>query len=96
MAAAIPTASRGCGDALSASGCEDGKLLGQSGRAAVRTGGAFPITGADENFAVTLAFFAMKFVNRHVPRILNFDRISSNTGSGLAFSFQGQGLAWRT
>lgn len=31
----------------------------------MRAGGAFPITGADKDFAVALAFLAVKFVNRH-------------------------------
>jgi hypothetical protein len=50
-------------------------------------GGALPIAGADEDFAVPLAFLAMKFVNRHEPSIINFDQISSNTGWVWSFLF---------
>ena len=79
MSAAVPAASRGRGDALSAGGCEDGKLLGQFGRATMRTGGAFPIAGADEDFAVALAFLAMKLVNRHWLKITGTAKISSGS-----------------
>ena len=30
---------------------------------------ALPVAGADKNFAVALTLFAMKFVNRHEPKI---------------------------
>jgi len=30
---------------------------------------ALPVTGADEDFAVALALFAMKLVNRHEQKI---------------------------
>ena len=48
---------------------EDGKLLGQFFRPAVRAGGSLPIAGAHEDFAVALALFAMEFVNRHEGKI---------------------------
>jgi hypothetical protein len=35
----------------------------------MRTLGPPPIAGADENFAVPLALFAMKFINRHEEKI---------------------------
>lgn len=35
----------------------------------MRADGALPMAGADEDFAVVLAFLAMKFVNRHEPKI---------------------------
>ena len=41
------------------------KLFLEPGRTAMRAFGPFPIAGSDEDFAVALAFFAMKFVNRH-------------------------------
>src|SRR5579859_8101477 len=48
---------------------EDRKLLGQLGRAAMRADRAFPIAGTNEDFAVVLAFLAMKFVNRHAQKV---------------------------
>jgi hypothetical protein len=65
MAATVSGARCGHGGAILTGGGEDRKLFGQSGRAAMRTGSPFPITGADEDFAIALAFFTMKFVNRH-------------------------------
>ena len=49
---------------------EGGKFLGQFLRAAMRAFRALPIAGADEDFAVALAFLAMKFVNRHEDKII--------------------------
>jgi hypothetical protein len=46
-------------------GGEDGELLGQFHGTAMGAFGAFPIAGANQNFAVLTALFAMKFVNRH-------------------------------
>jgi len=46
-----------------------GKFLGQFLRAAVRTLGGLPVHRTDEDFAVALALFAMKFVNRHEGKI---------------------------
>ena len=71
MAAAAATmpATAGTGRGRGGGSCagrgERGKLLGQLLRAAVRAFRALPFTGADEDFAVPFAFFAMKFVNRH-------------------------------
>ena len=55
--------------AVVAGGSEDRKLLGQFDRAAFRTGRALPIAGTDKDFAVVLAFFTMKFVNRHTQKV---------------------------
>ena len=44
---------------------EDGKLFGKFRRTATGTLGSLPSNGTHENFAVSLALFAMKFVNRH-------------------------------
>ena len=38
---------------------------------------ALPVAGADEDFAVALALFAMKLVNRHEGKIFEFAEISS-------------------
>jgi hypothetical protein len=43
----------------------------------MRAGSAFPIAGADKDFTVALAFFAMKFVNRHSRRITGLVKASS-------------------
>jgi hypothetical protein len=43
----------------------------------VRAPGSLPIAGADENFAVALALFAMKLVNRHEGKITGGAKISS-------------------
>jgi hypothetical protein len=61
---------------------ERGKFLRQLLRAAMRTFGIFPIRGADEDFAVAPALFAMEFVNRHGTKL-----------AGFAFSFNGQHLS---
>ena len=50
-------------------GSERGQLLRQPGGPAFRTFGPLPIGGTDQDLAVALAFFAMKFVNRHKRRI---------------------------
>ena len=47
------------------------------------TGSAFPMTGADENFAVPLAFLAMKFVNRHWLKVTGPVEISSGSRIGV-------------
>lgn len=46
-------------------GGESGKLLGELLGLAVGTGGATPITGANEDLAVALALPTMKLVDRH-------------------------------
>jgi hypothetical protein len=74
-------------------GSEDGKLLVQPGRAAMRTGCALPVAGADEDFAVALAFFAMKFVNRHENRIIGVAK-SSRRDLDFVFSFNDQRLTF--
>jgi hypothetical protein len=43
----------------------------------VRTRGSLPIAGADEDFAVAVALFTMKLVNRHGNRIIGWGKISS-------------------
>lgn len=60
MRMALPGAGRGKG----------GEFLGQFLRTAVRARGPLPIAGADEEFAVAFALFAMKLVNRHANRII--------------------------
>lgn len=62
--------------AVTTGGGEHGELLGQSGGTAIRALGTLPIAGADEDFAVPLAFFAMKFVNRHDNKLSRCTRIS--------------------
>ncbi len=71
--------------ATGASGGKDGKFLGQFLRPAVRAGGSLPIAGADEDFAVALAFFAMEFVNRHGGKYYGAGKFqaSSNVGQAL-------------
>ena len=58
-------------------GGEDRKLFDQFGGAAMGTGCPFPIAGANKDFAVMLAFFAMKFVNRHGSKLCRYAKISS-------------------
>ena len=43
----------------------------------MRAGCAFPKAGANKNLAVALAFFAMKFVNRHGNKIIGVAKSSS-------------------
>lgn len=57
--------------------CEHGKLLGKFGGTAMRTLGTGPFARADQDFAVPLAFGAMKFVNRHGNRVINHSQSSS-------------------
>jgi len=52
-----------------AGGGKHGKFLGQFLRPAMRAGGSLPIAGAQEDFTVALALFAMEFVNRHGEKI---------------------------
>ena len=68
--------------ATGAGGGKDGKLLGQFFRPAVRAGGSLPIAGADEDFAVALAFLAMEFVNRHGEKITRPTKSSSAVWRG--------------
>jgi hypothetical protein len=56
---------------------ENGKPLGQLARPAVRALGPFPFAGADQDFAVSVALIAMKFVNRHARRIADLVCTSS-------------------
>jgi hypothetical protein len=64
--------------AAGAGGGEHGKLLGQLFGTAVRALRSLPIAGADEDFAVAFAFFAMKLVNRHEGKITGGAKISSD------------------
>ena len=57
-------------------GGEGGKFLGQLLRAAMRTFGILPVGGADEDFAVTVAGLAMKFVDWHEEKIIGPAQIS--------------------
>lgn len=58
-------------------GGEHGELLLQVRGTAVRAGRALPPGGAHQDFAVTLALRAMKFVDRHGRRIAGTRRTSS-------------------
>jgi|SRR5690348_4147662 len=79
MAATIAAAGGLCRMRFTAGRRENGKFLGQLGRAAMRTFSSFPVTGTDKDFAVALAFLAMKFVNRHEPKITGTTEISSES-----------------
>jgi hypothetical protein len=79
--------------AASIGGGENGKFFGQLGRTAMWAGCAFPMTGTDENLAVALAFFAMKFINRHERKIIGVAK-SSRWDLDFAFSFNGQRLTF--
>ena len=57
-------------------GGEGGKLFLNLRRAAMRAFGSDPIAGADEDFAVPLAFPAMKFVNWHDGKLILLVKIS--------------------
>lgn len=59
------TAGRGFGASAAAARSEDRELLGKLFGAAMRTGRAFPLAGAHQDFAVSFAFGTVKFVNRH-------------------------------
>ena len=61
------TATRRClaAAAVSRPGGEYRKLLCQLGRTTVGTFDALPVLGSNQYLTVPLAFFAMKFVNRH-------------------------------
>ena len=48
----------------------------------MRTLRSLPIAGADENFAVAFALFAMKLVNRHEGKITGGAKISSAVWQG--------------
>ena len=65
---------------------EDGKFLLQLRRTTARTLRALPVAGADQDFAVALAFFAMKFVNRHARRIAESQKTSSEEAGELPYS----------
>jgi hypothetical protein len=68
-APAVPVPGRRCGTIAGAGSGESGKFLGQFPGTAMRTGCALPIAGTHKDFAVALAFFAMKLVYWHVPKI---------------------------
>ena len=53
------------GGGASRGGGEGGKFLRQFRRATVRTFRAFPVAGADQDFAVRFAFTTMKLVYWH-------------------------------
>ena len=74
-------------------GGENGKFFGQLGRTAMRASRAFPMAGANEDFTVSLAFFAMKFINRHENRIIGAAK-SSRRDLDFVFSFNGQRLTF--
>jgi hypothetical protein len=74
-------------------GGENGKFFCQFGRTTMRTGCAFPMAGANKNLAVALAFFAMKFVNRHENRIIGVAK-SSRRDLDFVFSFNDQRLTF--
>jgi hypothetical protein len=93
-AATIPTATtRRSITGAGVGGGENGKFFGQLGRTTMRAGCAFPMAGTDENFAVALAFFALKFVNWHGRKIINVTK-SSRRDLDFVFSFNGQRLTF--
>src|ERR1019366_7600847 len=64
-ATAMSAAALGVARFLAARRREGGKLLGDFRGTAMRAFRPLPVGGADEDFAVVFALFAMKFVNRH-------------------------------
>jgi hypothetical protein len=71
-------AAGGCG---ARTGCarrrKDRKFLGNSRRTTLRTLGPFPMAGTYQDLTVCLALRAMKFVDRHAPKITSRRTISS-------------------
>jgi hypothetical protein len=66
---------------------ENRKFFCQLGRTAMRASRAFPIAGTDKDFAVALAFLALKFVNRHDYKITGCGKIARAGVTGLVFPF---------
>src|ERR1700726_3009222 len=62
-------------------GGKDGKLFRQFGRTATRAGRSGPIAGTHQDFAILIAFLAMKFVYRHGRKIAARGKNSSDNGS---------------
>jgi len=56
---------RGFGSDVAARGREDGKLLGEARRTAVRAGRALPVAGAHQHFAFLPARLTLELVDRH-------------------------------
>ena len=79
--------SRRCVVAAGTGGGKDGKFLRYFRRTTMRAFRPFPVAGADEDFAVALTLFTMKFVNRHEGKIIGSAEISS-VGSGRRESAQ--------
>src|SRR5262245_26736897 len=69
-------AHRLCGVPCNA-GREHRHFLLQLGRAAMRAVSSLPVGGAHEDFAVPVAFVAMKFVDRHGPKVAGSGKTSS-------------------
>src|ERR1051326_2696482 len=63
-------------------GREHGQFLLQPRRAAVRAFGSPPVGGPHEDFAVPVAFVAMKFVDRHGTKVAGPGKISSRSIHG--------------
>src|SRR5712672_2454597 len=74
--------------AAAAGGSKYRKLFGKFGRTAARTFSALPLSGTDEDFAIALALFTMKFVNRHEGRIRERAKSSSVKGVGCEGSWR--------
>ena len=82
--AAQPARTRLAGaDRLRAVPCNTGRenrqFLLQPRRAAVRTFSSLPVDGAHEDFAVLVAFVAMKFVDRHGTKVAGRGQILSRS-----------------
>src|SRR5262245_22199446 len=58
-------------------GGKDGEAFCKFCRAAMRAFRTFPITGPHQDFAISLALLAMKFVNRHGYNLNGWPEISS-------------------
>ena len=76
-ATAMSAAALGVARFLAGRRREGGKLLGDFRGTAMRTFRPLPVGGADEDFAVVFALFAMKFVNRHGMKLFRRGKISS-------------------
>ena len=62
---AVAGTRRGFGSDVAARGREDGKLLGEARRTAVRAGRALPVAGAHQHFAFLPARLTLELVDRH-------------------------------
>ena len=69
-----------------ATGSKRGKFFRKPGRSAPRAPGSFPVAGANQDFAISLAFFAIKFVNRHGRKIPAARKISRKESKAAAYS----------